>query len=181
MLLLGKNIDLKSATLEDAGFILSLRVNEQLCRHISKVDNDIGKQCEWLNAYLEREKSGKEYYFIIRSKDGYDYGTVRLYDFIGSSFCWGSWILHESSPSYASIESALMLYEFAYYHIGFEKSHFDVRKDNRKVVAFHTRFGAKIVDEDELNYYFHFDKAEYENTRTKYLKFLPPCGIRILD
>jgi len=33
-----------------------------------------------------------------------------------------------------------------------------VRKGNNKVIAFHKRFGAKIVNEDELNYYFIFEK-----------------------
>jgi RimJ/RimL family protein N-acetyltransferase len=180
MLLTGKNIDLRTATPDDARFILALRLDEELTRHISRVENSLQKQYDWLREYKERERLGKEYYFVIQSKVRSNYGTVRLYDFRGTSFCWGSWILNKDVPSSSAIESALLLYEFAFYHRGFERSHFDVRKENIKVVAFHTRFGARIVNEDELNYYFDFSKADYEKTRLKYMRFLPASGIGIL-
>lgn len=64
------------------------------------------------------------------------------------SFCWGSWIIKDSSPSYVAIESALCIYEFAFNTLGFRQSHFDVRKNNVKVVAFHQRCKARIVRED---------------------------------
>lgn len=62
--------------------------------------------------------------------------------------------------------------EFGFYGLGFEKSHFDVRKGNDKVIAFHQRFGAKIVDEDELDYFFNFEKNDYEITKEKYRRYL---------
>ena len=181
MLLQGKNIDLRSVSVEDAGFILDLRLDEKLSKHISRVENSLQKQVDWLREYQERERLGQEFYFIIQSKDGVGYGTVRLYDFRGGSFCWGSWILRKESPSSAAIESAMLLYEFAFHERGFNRSHFDVRKENTKVVAFHTRFGARIVGDDDLNHYFDFTSEEYAQTRLRYLKFLPEGGITIQD
>jgi hypothetical protein len=52
-------------------------------------------------------------------------------------------------------------------------SHFAVKKENERVVAFHKRFGADIVDEDELNYYFQIDKENYIRIRNRYRKYLP--------
>jgi RimJ/RimL family protein N-acetyltransferase len=179
MLLIGKNINLRSVSLEDAQFILDLRLDEHLSRHISSVEDNLHHQVAWIQKYLEREQFKQEYYFIIQSKGADRYGTVRLYDFRGPSFCWGSWILKKESPSSAAIESALLLYEFAFNTLGFDRSHFDVRKENAKVVAFHTRFGAKIIREDELNYYFHFTRAEYEKTRLRYTKYMPQVGMAI--
>ena len=87
------------------------------------------------------------------------------------SFCWGSWIIKDGAPKTTAIESALQIYEFGFRKQSFDMSHFDVRKGN-KVIAFHKRFGAKIIGEDELNYYFYFFKEDYENIRVKYKKFL---------
>ena len=56
--------------------------------------------------------------------------------------------------------------------LGFKQSHFDVRKDNKKVIAFHKRFGGEKVGEDELNYYFIFHENTYQKTRQKYKKFI---------
>ena len=95
-----------------------------------------------------------------------------MYDFQDNSFCWGSWLIKEHAPKTTAIESALQIYEFGFYKLGFEKSHFDVRIDNNKVIALHQRFGAKIVDEDNLDYFFNFEKRDYEITKEKYKRYL---------
>jgi len=168
----GKHLRLRVVRPNDARFILGLRLDERLNRFVSKVDSDIQKQIEWINEYKVRERHGSEYYFIVEDKAGEAQGTVRLYDFIEDSFCWGSWVMKKEAPSYAAIESALLVYEFAFYQLGFMKSHFDVRKENARVVDFHKRFGAEIIDEDEANYYFTFDRASYESIRKRYARFL---------
>ncbi len=168
----GKNINLELVQLEDAEFIYKLRTDENKSRFLSKISGTVKDQEEWIKKYKEREKQGIEYYFIIKSKNGEKLGTVRLYDFKGDSFCWGSWIIKENAPKFAAIESALQVYEFAFYKLGFKRSHFDVRKQNIKVVNFHKKFGAKIVREDDLNYYFEFSKEDYEKIKPRYRKFL---------
>lgn len=173
MVVKGKNINLRIAEEFDAEFILQLRLDEKKSRFISSVDNDLEKQISWLKEYKKRENAKNEYYFIIENKAGEKSGVLRLYDFIGDSFCWGSWIIKDDSPSYMAIESALMVYEFAFYTLGFHNTHFDVRKKNEKVVSFHKRLGAQVVGEDDLNYYFIYPKTAYEEIRGKYKKYLP--------
>lgn len=172
MVIEGKRINLKLVEVEDADFLLSLRLDPNKSRHLSKVDSDLEKQVKWLTDYKFRESSGSEYYFIIEDKNKNPFGCVRLYDFIEDSFCWGSWILKSDSPSFMAVESALQVYEFAFYTLKFTKCHFDVRKENASVIAFHERFGAKRVSEDDLNFYFTYDKSDYENIKIRYGKFL---------
>lgn len=169
----GKNTNLRLVEVDDAEFILDLRLDQTKNRYISKVENDLNKQVDWIKEYKKREKQEKEFYFIIENNKNERYGVLRLYDFVGDSFCWGSWILRENSPSYMAIESALLVYEFAFYELKFKKSHFDVRIDNEKVVAFHTRLGAEVTGSDELNYYFNYTKEKYEEIKNKYRKYLP--------
>jgi len=166
-----KHVSLRYATIEDAAFILSLRKDKNLNKFLSPVDSGITKQIEWLAEYKEREKKRIEYYFIVESIDGDALGTVRLYDFKDDSFCWGSWIIIQNAPRFTALESALLVYEFAFYQLDFKKSHFDVRKENTKVVEFHKRFGAKVVGSDEDNFYFKIFKSDYIGNKKKYKKF----------
>ena len=38
---------------------------------------------------------------------------------------------------------------------------FDVRKENKKVIRFHKMMGAKIVGENDIDYFFECSKADY--------------------
>ncbi|TLT06363.1 GNAT family N-acetyltransferase [Aliarcobacter thereius] len=172
MIIYGKNINMRTVTTEDAEFIYNMRQNQNKTKYLSKVSGTVESQKEWIKNYKQREENQKEFYFIIESKDEEKLGLVRMYDFKEDSFCWGSWLVKEDSPKSTAIESALQIYEFGFYNLGFKKSHFDVRKGNNKVIAFHQRFGAKIVDEDELDYFFNFEKSDYEITKEKYKRYL---------
>lgn len=172
MLLIGKNINLRTVEIEDAEFIYEMRQNQERTKYLSKVIGTVVSQKEWIENYKKREKEEKEFYFVIESKDKEKLGLVRMYDFKEDSFCWGSWLIKEDAPKTTAIESALQIYEFGFYKLGFKKSHFDVRIGNDKVVAFHQRFGAKIVDEDSLDYFFNFEKNDYEIIREKYKRYL---------
>jgi RimJ/RimL family protein N-acetyltransferase len=165
-------IRLRLARHTDAAFIHALRKDEDLTRFVSAIDGGVDQQIAWLKAYEEREKQGSEYYFIIEHVDGTPLGTVRIYDIREDSFCWGSWIILAGSPPQTGISSALLLYEFAFDDLGFARSHFDVRKGNEKVSAFHLRMGAVVTGEDELNFYFNYDKEAFEPMRDKYSKYL---------
>jgi RimJ/RimL family protein N-acetyltransferase len=165
-----KHITFRLVEVNDSEFILSLRTNEKKNKFLSAVENDLEAQQNWIIGYKEREKSRQEYYYIIEESSE-KLGVVRLYDFKEDSFSWGSWIFKEGSPSYAAIESALVVYEIAFYSLGFNQSHFEVIKANQKVVDFHLRFGATITGEDDIFYYFNISQETYEKTKQKYRKF----------
>ncbi|WP_202392294.1 hypothetical protein [Helicobacter saguini] len=101
-------------------------------------------------------------------------GLVRIYDFKLDSFCWGSWIIKDSAPKLAAIESAMQVYIFAFEILGFKNSHFDVRNDNISVINFHKRlFNATITHTDSLNTYFTFSYNDFLESKKKYARFLP--------
>lgn len=172
MIIYGKNINMRTVALEDAEFIYTMRQNENKTKYLTKVTGSAESQKEWIKNYKIREEEQQEFYFVIESKQDEKLGLVRLYDFQDESFCWGSWLIKEDAPKTTAIESALQIYEFGFYGLGFEKSHFDVRKGNEKVISFHKRFGAKIIDENELDYFFNFKKSDYEITKEKYRRYL---------
>lgn len=167
--IIGNKLSFRDATEADAEFILSLRTDEKKSRFLTETDEDIAKQRIWLQKYAT---DNSQAYFIIYDSTNSKIGTVRLYDIQGDSFCWGSWILADSAPSYAAIESALIVYKYAI-SLGFSRAHFDVRKGNSSVYKFHERFGAKRVLEDQKNFFYEIDKSAIEASLIKYSKYLP--------
>lgn len=175
-------MDLKSHTINfrlvgesDAAFIHSLRTSEVYNKYLSHVDDDITKQQQWIKNYKLREQAGEEFYFIIQRNDNQlPIGTVRIYDFIKSenSFCWGSWILNEDKTKYAALECAIMIYDFAFFELGYNRCHMDIRKDNLKVIDFHKRFGVRIISESDIDYFGHYFKEDYLNYRSQIVQFL---------
>lgn len=162
-----KSICLRLIRIEDAGFVLKLRLDERYNRFLSPVKSDLEAQEKWIADYKKEEAAGRQFYFIIERLDGVPCGTVRIYDIKGDSFCWGSWILNDSKTRYAAVESALLVYDFGFNELGFSKSHFDVVKKNVQVISFHKKMGAIEVGEDDVNIYFEISRSSVEMAKEK--------------
>lgn len=168
MELKSKTIFLRLVEPSDAAFINSLRTDKKYNEYLSQVDDNVSKQEQWILKYKEREKLSQEYYYIIcRNSDCLPIGTVRIYDFLpeNESFCWGSWILNENKTRYAALECALLIYDFAFFDLGFKRCHMDIRKQNIKVIEFHKRMGVKIIGETEKDLLGHYFPDDYKLVR----------------
>lgn len=172
-LVTGRTIRLRPIRVDEADFVLSLRLSEKSSRHLSTTKPNLQEQQAWLSDYKLREAAGQEHYFVIESHQGQRYGLVRLYDLQPNSFSWGSWLMRDDAPKACAIESALLVYEYAFGLLKYQQSHFDVRKNNPKVIAFHQRLGAEIVSEDEDNYFFNYQLKAYQKNRQRYRRYLP--------
>ena len=157
-----KKIQLRLIDVEDASFVLGLRLDGRYNQFLSAVKPDLEAQKQWILDYKNEELAGRQYYFIIERFDGVRCGTVRIYDIGIDSFCWGSWILNENKTRYAAIESAFLVYDFGFGKLGFNKAHFDVVNQNDRVISFHKKMGAVKVNEDETNFYFEITRQSVE-------------------
>jgi RimJ/RimL family protein N-acetyltransferase len=169
----GRSIRFRLVELDDAPLLFRLRTDESRNAHLSAVKEDESAQAAWLIKYKEREAEDLEFYFVIETVERDSLGLVRLYDFRGPSFCWGSWIIRPGAPKSTAIESALLVYETAFGPLGFTAAHFDVRKDNERVWTFHERMGAKLAKVTERDRFYTYTRDDYLATRTKYQRFLP--------
>ena len=104
----GPNLILRLIKPDDAAYVHGLRTNPLYNSHLSKVTGTVQDQRAWIEGYQAREAAGQEFYYVIERKDGTRCGLVRLYDFDVESFSWGSWILDESKPQKAAIESIVL-------------------------------------------------------------------------
>lgn len=173
MTIAGKNIILRTVLEEDAKYIVDLRKNENKNKYLSSVSSSVQDQKNWIKKYKIREEIGDEFYFVIEGKISKErLGLVRLYDLRQDSFCWGSWIIEDGAPKSTAIESALQVYEFGFNKLGYKKSHFNVSRGNDRVLAFHLRFGAVIVDENNSDTLLEYKKEVYELIKLRYKKYL---------
>ncbi len=165
----GLTIALRDATPADAEFILALRRDENRNRHISETGPDLNAQRAWLARYANDDRQA---YFVIETLGGTPLGTVRLYDQVGSSFSWGSWILSREAPPSAAVESAVLVYAYAFDVLGFAATHFEVRTANQSVWRFHERFGAELVSEDAVDRHYSLSRETYDaGARRRYARY----------
>lgn len=157
MKLIGDKIYLRLAEESDSEFILTLRQNKELNKFISPTNINIIQQQEWIKKYKEREKEGKEYYFIVINKKKEEpCGTVRIYniDKLNRTATWGSFILDSNRPDGASKETIKFSLDFAFQNLKLNKIFLDVRKENGKAIHIYEKFGFKRIKEDFLNFYY---------------------------
>ena len=137
----------------DAEFTLMLRNDSNLNHYLNKTSNKISDQIAWLENYY---KKNDDFYFVIeRIKDKRQEGLIALYDidFKNNTAEWGRWILR--TESMAAIESALMIYKFAFEELKLEKIYSRTVSLNKKIVSFHDSCG--ITSKKVLKDYFELD------------------------
>jgi RimJ/RimL family protein N-acetyltransferase len=166
MSLSGKYVNIREVTVDDAEFILSLRCNEAKAKYLHRTEYDIDAQKQYICNYLTKDN---EWYFIIEDKENTPIGTYRIYDLREDSFCIGSWLMMDNRSPEEVMEGEFLVKKYAFQTTGFNKFHFDVRKENRKVIRYHKMMGAKIVGETDLDYLFECSKEEYFLNLKKYL------------
>jgi hypothetical protein len=166
----GKKLTLRDVSVNDAEFILSLRLDPKKSTHLSPVAPDVQKQIDWIENYLS---SDGQAYFIICDHNANRLGMVRLYNATGFSFSWGSWVLKADAPANAAIESALIVYRYALEHLSFNGAHFAVNKPNKSVWTFHERFGAIKTKETDHEYFYTISSDAINSSFFRFLKFLP--------
>lgn len=168
----GPNLTLRLIEPDDAAYVHGLRTNPEYNRHLSEVRGTVETQRQWIEGYKARESDGHELYYVIERKDGARCGLVRLYEIEKAQFTWGSWILDESKPPKAALESAVLIYDVGFGRLGCEKAVFDVRRENAHTNAFHRRFGAREIGEDADNIYFEYLRVRFDTDRPDYLEIL---------
>lgn len=163
---------LRNVSISDAEFILSLRTNGALNKHISPTPGGVADQRKWIERYLERFDKGEEAYFIAEHS-GVPRGTIRIYDYdaFAETFVYGSWLMSPDAPACCAFSTTILSHDLGFKALEFSKVLFEVRKDNRSVCAFHEAVGAKLLRQDDINRYYEINSQNYPVLRGKLDKF----------
>ena len=148
----------------DVDYILSLRTDKHLTRFIHQTDDDRDKQVEWIRSYKEREKAGREYYFIY-FLNGEPVGLNRIYNIFEYYGTIGSWICNPGNEAEVSLATFLLMFDIMFDHLKLDISIYDVRKVNKHVWKLHKMLGAQSVGESDIDYYFTLNKETYYKNR----------------
>ena len=169
----GIRLRLRLVEPDDAEYIFSLRTDPAYATHLSSVSGTVEDQRAWIRAYKAKEAAGSEFYFVIERRDtGEPCGLVRLYDIEGDRFTWGSWILDETKPSKAALESAVLIYRVGFDLLAKRISVFEVRNENTHTISFHRRFGAHQTGRDSVSTYFEYSVSQFRDDKPRYSKLL---------
>ncbi len=140
--LVGKTISLRCAEIADADFILRLRNDDKISKYLPKLNITVSQQKEWINS---QRNDTLDYYFIIEDAVSQTpLGTISLYDFTdceaesGRFACLGNPV--------QNVESGLLLYDFAFYHLKLSIVKAWVYKDNIGVLNYNRKFGFTFID-----------------------------------
>ena len=168
--LVGNQTILRNAGVGDAEFIVRLRTDPQKQRFISATRADLAQQMAWLEQYARMPQQA---YFIVENPTGDKIGTIRIYDAVEDSFCFGSWVMKDGVPATHAVESVLMVYHYALDELGFNRSYFAVRKANRSVWRFMEKFGGVRTGETDVDYLFETQRAPVLASFRRYAHLLP--------
>lgn len=157
---------------EDAEFILKLRTDPVLSKYIHPTEANLENQRNWIRAYKEREKQGKEYYFIFYQK-GISAGLNRIYSIHEDVFTTGSWIFDRNIPFECAVASALMIRIIAFeiMDMAWENGYDGCHENNKKVLKFNRMIGMKesgrIQDTAGTYVTMTLSKADFEKNKEK--------------
>ena len=166
----GRNLLLRNVTIEDADFVLGLRLDPRKSAHLSATSGDLQDQISWLRNYAT---SNDQAYFIVCDQDGKRLGCLRIYDPEGSSYCWGSWLMVDGLAPQVPLEAVLLVYAYCK-QLGFKSARINVRKGNTYVWRFHENiFGARRTVETEDEYFYEVDEAQIDASLRKFAQWVP--------
>lgn len=164
-------LDARLVVEEDSEFILKLRTNKTLTRHIHSTEDDIEKQKQWIRDYKKREEEGREYYFIyLKNKRPVGVSRIsNIYEYFGLG---GSWLCSPDNNAEVSMATPFVANDIIFEEIGLDYMLMDVRKANTHVWKFHQSCGAIKMGESEIDYYFYLLRDNYFAKRGKFIKLL---------
>ena len=169
----GACVTLRTALEEDAEFMLELRMDPRNGRFLSPTHPDPEQQRAWIRGRLAAED---DYACVIEDAAGQRIGTIALYHINrGAGTCeWGRWILAPGAPALAALESAMLIYRFAFFDLGLKRAEFGVMGENTRVISFHRGMGARPVAETDVGVHFHFLPEDFAAACRKYGRRLSP-------
>ncbi|MDR3448856.1 MAG: GNAT family N-acetyltransferase [Alphaproteobacteria bacterium] len=155
---------------DDAAYVHALRTNPEFNEYMSPVSGTVADQYKWIEKYKQREAAGCEYYYVIeRLDDLAPCGLVRGFIDEGE-VSWGSWMLGENKPAKAALESAVLIFRFAFEILKKPFLMSEALRGNARSVNFQNRMGFTVIGEDEQNFYFRYSREEFVSDQQALLK-----------
>ena len=138
----GEAFRLRPISTDDAAFIIKLRTDPELGKHLHATSPSVDDQIAWTRRYYERQ--GDWYFIVEQVSNGESHGAVAIYNYkaANTSAEWGRWILKRGSL--AALESASLVYDAGFDRLGLTLMYSRTEDVNQHVVSFHTSLGSAL-------------------------------------
>ena len=138
----GEAFRLRPVSTDDAAFIIKLRTNPELGKHLHATSPSMDDQIAWTQRYYERE--GDWYFIVEQASNSESHGAVAIYNYkaADASAEWGRWILKRGSL--AALESSSLVYDAGFDRLGLALMYSRTEEVNQPVVSFHTSLGSAL-------------------------------------
>ncbi len=148
----GRYVDLRSATLDDAEFTLSIRLDPEIRKCFPPFEGTLETQKAWLTSQMQKDN---DYFFVVIEKStGERIGTVSVYDidFEKRDAETGRYVIKSENPIIVA-EVMLLLHKFVFEELDLQKIHGFVLSHNKRAIRLNKFFGATFSSEiiDEKN------------------------------
>lgn len=139
--IIGRYVELKSITMEDAQFSLDIRQDPEFNKYLPRINNTLGQQIEWIN--IQRKKRD-DYFFIVWDKNEIPIGTIGVFDIFNNPPKVGRLALKGNVLQ--NIEAAMLAYHFGLYDLQLPQLWGFIYVDNIRAIRFAEQFGGILSD-----------------------------------
>lgn len=162
-------IDCRLVNENDVDFILKLRTNKELTKHIHQTEGDRDLQLRWIRDYKQREEEGREYYFIFFYK-GVPVGLNRMSSRSELYAVSGSWLCEPEIEAWIPIAINFLFNDIVFEILKIQLVVCDVRKLNKKVNRYHKMIGDVYIHESDIDNFYYRTINTFIPNRDKFVK-----------
>lgn len=143
----GKFVTLCPTQIADASFAIKIRRSEKAAQYLHYTSDNLSEQEKWIATQREKEN---DYNFTVFNKKDEKIGLVALYNIDGKEAELGRWC--SFGNAFENLETVCLLHDWGFQELNLEEIYSCTMKDNKKVVSFWRKFGAKFVEEIDTGY-----------------------------
>ena len=137
--IIGRYVELRSCTEEDAVYTLALRKDPDFIKFFPRIDNTIDQQKVWIKN--QREKDG-DYFFVVWDKENNRIGTISIYNVHGERAESGRLAI-KGENAFQGIEAQILSFRFAFEVLGLECIDAFIFADNERAIRFNKQFAGR--------------------------------------
>jgi len=142
--LIGKYVDLKSVSVDDAEFTIIIRNDEILSKFLPKIKTTIEQQIKWIK---KQQEDPSDYFFVVWDKEGNRIGTMGLYNIHDGKAESGRLVV--KGNAFQAIETQLLCVDFGFEVLGLEELYSYVMSGNESALRCVQLFGSEVSDKVE--------------------------------
>lgn len=166
-MIIGKFVDMRSITLDDAEFSYNIRMNEKFRAYVGQPAHTMEQQREFIKWQMQQPG---DYYFVVLNKKAERIGLIGVYDIHGKMGEIGREVSYGNPLE--TMEAEILLNDFARDILKLDKVCCVVYLNNKKVMRMHKKNGFEpkaYIDRNGIACAYYEHELDYGNSKVRRL------------